>query len=289
MIKLPIVNVRYKKIDGICPRILRVTMDPDHPDRGKISKMKTGSDYWSICYTYAHAGHYLPEHSDTWLERPGNLIQIFPSSFVHKADYKSANPIPRAVIQFDGGEKIGLERLINKSIGHARINDVNIVFGNILRKIGDIAISDEVKGFWKAQQYFCQCIDLLLNSVKNAECEDRTLFIEQNKMTKEIKLKEEVNNYIRKNYMNNITLTDIAKNLYISLSKLTHTYSNIAGGSPIQALLDYRISISKQMILEGYSLQQITDACGFCDSCHFAKTFKKHTGMTPKNYKDSQK
>ncbi len=285
MIKLPVIHFSLSSMEGIFPRVLYVAMDPDHPQRGQKIDNQVGS-YWSLCYTYADAGMYKVDGHKDYLNRPANLIKILPPNFKFQLYLKSSAPIPRVVLHFEGGEKLGFDKLYDKSIGHIRIQDTDMIMGNILREIGNIIIIDGDKAFWEVQQYFCQCIDLLLRAYKNPKTGELQLIKPNDKKTENSKLKSNVQNYLYQNYMHSITLKDIAKKNYISLSKLTHTYSKIAGETPMQTLINYRIVISKKMIKDWYSLQQIADSCGFCDPFYFSKIFKKHTGLTPREYRD---
>ena len=55
--------------------------------------------------------------------------------------------------------------------------------------------------------------------------------------------------------------------------------------SPIDFLRSYRLRKAAEMLHEGsLSLTEISDSTGFSSYSYFSKSFKKHYGVTPKEY-----
>ena len=60
------------------------------------------------------------------------------------------------------------------------------------------------------------------------------------------------------------------------------------GVSPKQYLIDMRIKLAKQLLLEDEKLiSDIAESCGFGSVYHFSRTFKQATGMSPTEYRRS--
>lgn len=79
---------------------------------------------------------------------------------------------------------------------------------------------------------------------------------------------------------------DLAAECQISevyLRKLFVKYFHL---SPKQYLIDLRIKKAKQLLSEGsLKTADISELCGFSSTYHFCRLFKKHTGMTPSEYR----
>ena len=82
-----------------------------------------------------------------------------------------------------------------------------------------------------------------------------------------------------------ITLETIAKENFISVSKLKRIFRLETGESVISYLTAIRISEAKRLILEGkYTFSQIAKKVGFESIHYFSSVSKKQTGMTASEY-----
>lgn len=90
--------------------------------------------------------------------------------------------------------------------------------------------------------------------------------------------------YIENHYAEDITVTKIAAELDVSTSFLFRIFKREIGIPIHEYLNQYRISKSISL-LKTHSVTETGYLCGFCDSSHFISTFKKHTGITPMQYK----
>lgn len=94
-------------------------------------------------------------------------------------------------------------------------------------------------------------------------------------------------NYIAHNYEKEITLSELANNVFVSASHLSYLFKHHLKKSFKQVLSELRIERAKQKITEA-PYARITDIfqeVGFGDLSHFEKIFKRHTGVTPREYK----
>ncbi len=93
--------------------------------------------------------------------------------------------------------------------------------------------------------------------------------------------------YIKSNYMNKITLDDIAAYVYMSksyISKIFNEEMNISISSFVNKI---RIEKSKTLLLEtSLSIAEIAHLTGFEDQSYFTKQFKLLTGFSPKKFKE---
>ncbi len=88
--------------------------------------------------------------------------------------------------------------------------------------------------------------------------------------------------YIYENYAESITLEDIAKAADISRSEAGRCFHAYMECSPVDALIQYRLQMAKQLLSEKtQTLQQISYACGFNSVNYFSRQFKKRYGYAP--------
>jgi len=97
--------------------------------------------------------------------------------------------------------------------------------------------------------------------------------------------------YITHNYHREITLQDLSDHSFVSPSHLSFLFRSILGKSFKKILTELRIEKIKHSFIH-YPNKKITTSSlevGFGDLSHFEKIFKKHTGMTPREYKNRLK
>jgi len=95
--------------------------------------------------------------------------------------------------------------------------------------------------------------------------------------------------YIRNNYMNKITMNDIAKNADLSVSYIGRIFKKEMGYSLVTFLNKVRIDNAKILLLENnIPLVEIAYLCGFEDQTYFNKVFKKMTGITPGKFRETR-
>lgn len=92
--------------------------------------------------------------------------------------------------------------------------------------------------------------------------------------------------YIRQNYMNNITLEDIANAAMVSKSECLRCFRSHFEMTPIQYLIQCRLEMSRHMLgSTDLSVKEIAAKCGFEDAGYFGRLFRKRCGMTPVAYR----
>ncbi|MDD3726414.1 MAG: AraC family transcriptional regulator [Candidatus Ratteibacteria bacterium] len=98
---------------------------------------------------------------------------------------------------------------------------------------------------------------------------------------------ESIMEYIEKHFSEDISLSDIAKNFFLSESYLSHLFKNETGMSLKQYILQRRIIEAKKLLIESpdEKVHTIARKVGFTDFALFNRAFKKITGTTPSNYR----
>ena len=93
--------------------------------------------------------------------------------------------------------------------------------------------------------------------------------------------------YMRENYMKEISLDDVSKEVNVSPYYFSKLFKEEVGENFIEYLTKIRIGKAKEMLAKSSeSVKEIGLASGYADSNYFSRIFKKQTGMTPSEYRD---
>lgn len=92
--------------------------------------------------------------------------------------------------------------------------------------------------------------------------------------------------YIRKNYMYDITVSGVANFIGVDRSYLYRLFQVYQGQSPQNYLKQCRIEAARQLLSETpYSVTEIAYSCGFKDVATFGRAFRSLTGVTPSAFR----
>ena len=96
-------------------------------------------------------------------------------------------------------------------------------------------------------------------------------------------------NFINSNYMNSITVQEIADYVNLSRSYLYKMFIKNLGISPQRYLINLRM-YKATLLLKSTKLPigEVASNVGYSDSLLFSKTFSKHFSMSPLNYRNNQ-
>ncbi len=96
-----------------------------------------------------------------------------------------------------------------------------------------------------------------------------------------------VQKYMEKNYNKTITMTEMAGISSMSPRNLIRRFEQATSNTPLEYLQRFRIENAKKMLEnKNDGIEQIAMKCGYEDMSFFRKVFKRHVGMTPREYKD---
>lgn len=94
--------------------------------------------------------------------------------------------------------------------------------------------------------------------------------------------------YIEQHFSQTIALNDLAEQAALSPYYFSRLFKDTIGQTPHQFVTSYRITRSKDMLAEPKrTLMDIALSCGFADQAHFSRVFKQLSGVTPKQWRDS--
>ncbi|SET66036.1 Helix-turn-helix domain-containing protein [Natronincola peptidivorans] len=114
--------------------------------------------------------------------------------------------------------------------------------------------------------------------------------VDDYKNTNNINIVANAKRYIDKNYMKDIRLEDVAKEVCISSYYFSRTFKKYEGINYIQYLTKVRMEKAKSLIIEGrISIKEISIKVGFFDQNYFSRAFKKYTKQSPKEFANKYK
>lgn len=92
--------------------------------------------------------------------------------------------------------------------------------------------------------------------------------------------------YMEEHYQEDITLSLLAEKMHYSPSYLSRFFKAITGTNVITYLYRIRIAKAQKFLIEtNDKMSVIAQKTGFCSTQYFNRVFKKHTGMTPTQYR----
>lgn len=95
--------------------------------------------------------------------------------------------------------------------------------------------------------------------------------------------------FLNQNYSQKITLDSLAENFFISKGTLIYAFNKHMGCSPIDFLLNIRLTKAKELLLNSkLSIEEISEQCGFSSANYFSLIFKKKENLSPMNYKKNE-
>lgn len=83
-----------------------------------------------------------------------------------------------------------------------------------------------------------------------------------------------------------LTVSEIARELYVSRDYLRHLFREYAGESPIKYILRARIEKAKELLSKkDLNIGEIAEKCGFKNAYYFTRFYHKFTGQTPTHFR----
>ncbi|TLF46367.1 helix-turn-helix transcriptional regulator [Maribacter aurantiacus] len=126
-----------------------------------------------------------------------------------------------------------------------------------------------------------ELIALYFNKNTDADVEQCPFLIDEDNVKRIRKAKE----IIISNMAEPPTLTELAKEIGLSLKRLKEGFKQIYGDSVYSFLFDYKMEHARKLLESGqYNVNEIGLKIGYSTSSHFIAAFKKKYGTTPKKY-----
>lgn len=163
----------------------------------------------------------------------------------------------------------------------SRTSDIITLLNRIIKERSGLYIDSEFLNHLLVMELF-----VLLSRALKMEWEDSI----KGKKTKIRELVALSINYIEENYLYEISPGDVAKYVFLSHSYFTRIFKDETGISPMEYIQNTRVQKAKELLTDTCdNMGDVAALSGFSSQQRFNDVFKKHTEMTPLQYRKSQK
>ncbi len=207
--------------------------------------------------------------------KEGDMFCLFKNELLaYGADKK--DPYTYYWVGIDGMNAKRLLELIGFSVENPVIHFADERIVSIFQKLKNALLENNFANLVKAEGHVYELISLLLSF--------KPQFLRPLETASE-RIVSLTIEYINRNYNDNITITEIAKQLGFCRNYLSVIFKKQMGVSPMEYLMNYRISRAQIMLAEKMSVTETAINCGFPSISNFSMQFKKIVGVTPYVYK----
>ncbi|MVZ67174.1 helix-turn-helix domain-containing protein [Sphingobacterium sp. DK4209] len=93
-----------------------------------------------------------------------------------------------------------------------------------------------------------------------------------------------IRNFITKNINDKLTIDQLSQHVNMSNASLFRVFKEEVGITPMELVIQERLSKAKELLKSKLSVKEVCYACGFSDVNYFVRMFRKREHMTPGNY-----
>ncbi len=219
---------------------------------------------------------YNAQNGDIFITSPGELHTI---SFDSQAHYE------RHFIQVSRDWLMSLPFDLVKRLDRRRMGENNRIPAAIAQKYELYEFYDKISYYIThklpeseimVQTYIIQFI-AKINSVFKQE-------LSMLDEPAESKTVAKIKDYINNNFVNGISLDDLANKFYMNKYHLCHIFKEETGLTIKEFTNTRRIARAKELLPQYKTVKDLYTACGFNDYSTFYKTFKRFTGVSPTEF-----
>lgn len=220
---------------------------------------------------------------------PGEMV-ILPPSTLHRTQYDERDPVERTTVSFtprfiDGTESTVGDDIMEESLpmgkmefeGESRRRIEEILNRLLIEDKSSDRFSEAAKKALLAELF----VALARNAGKRAEREEPMDETEANI--------QEAAKYIFEHYSEDITLGQASSIARMSETYFSRKFKEVTGFGFKEYTTNIRMQHAVEMLKNGdLSVTKIAISCGFPDANYFGDTFKKRTGMSPREFRKKE-
>ena len=226
-------------------------------------------------------------------------IQLYKNTVVEDSNHYPYEKEKELVLNVKSGNVKDAKGILNDLLGYVLFSEGNSIETIISRAtelcsllsraaIEGGAVADSIlkmnNQFLKDLQIITDIDSLCYKLQEIVETFTESMFY--NIPSKNYKVMKKSIQYISRHFTENITLKDVAAHVNLNPAYFSSMFKQSSGSSFKEYLNMVRVEESKRLLANtDYSVIDIAVATGFSDQSYFSKTFKKYTGLSPKQYR----
>ena len=216
--------------------------------------------------------------------------------FLNKTDMgndKYENLFESNVYEYMTSEDIIMARIGFEDVFRKMISDPKMDYLSIKNTIIGFIVNLSKKWYAFTGDYYTVMTEIL-----NADSEDELFVcastylnemiikINNDKCSREQVIVDIALDYIEKNYKDEITLEDVARQVNLSSNYFSRLFKNRTGINFSDKILSFRMEKAKEILRDtDYSIKDVTFMVGYVDPNYFTKLFKKYTGKNAREFR----
>lgn len=261
--------------------------DYDTRDAAQNMQFQHFHPFYEICVMLS------PVSTHFWEGKPYLLqaldIFVIPPNVLHKTQYPAGEPCKRLIIQFNlPRQAAGLSDEFQQLLDIFRGGPPIFRFGpelqqTVFRTLNEIFLmadrTDPMRNL-NVHAKFVEFLTLLyLNRDKNIYSNNPEIPDLENKIYS-------VASYIHNHYSEELSLEFLSQKFYISSYYLSRQFKSVTGFTLTDYIQMTRIrNVQALLINTDTSIAEAAGMCGFFSFSQFNRTFRKHIGMSPSQYR----
>ena len=252
--------------------------------------------------------HYDPDFAVLYMKRGEGILRVEGNSYC-VTDGDIVITTPQEIHRYEIENGVYQSRIIlyvNQSLESKFDLDPDVLFccfNGRARGVGNV-IPSSVAKHYKLDILLDDMLALAKQNTKRSEllCTCRVLEILSTLCEAYDKKTEQLTNmrsqsktvigiieYINENLSGDISIEKIAKEFFLSKSRIEHLFKECTGLSMWDYIILHRLILCNEYIKNGATVKEASYQSGFCNYSNFYRLYKKHMGMTPSEYKEKCK
>ena len=249
-------------------------------NRRKVSQVHYHSQH-ELYYLVSGDTKYIVG-DDIFYLKSGDFIFI-PKEIIHKTDSESCLHNERILLSFEDSIFDDATRQLLYELSVCKLIHIPAGKANLAKELlNKLLVEAEREDIYKETFMKLYILELLTFLCRHRY--DHTPQVSESE-----KLINEVAEYIRRNFSQDLSLAALSKHFSISGSCLSRKFKAVTGMGINEYITSVRIHNAEQLLSKGdLTIMQVSERCGYGDSNYFASVFKRIKGTTPLKFSKSQ-